>query len=64
MLTFYDKKGKYLGEAYSAELGPCNKKEEHKPHSYNPEFACYGPYMCEGVPAVKLFTTKPRKPVN
>lgn len=63
MKTFYDVKGKVMGHAWSAAI-KCNKEEEHKPHSHNPEFACYGPYMCSGIPSVKLYETPPRKPVN
>lgn len=64
MQTYYNKKGKELGRAYSTGLGPCNNKEDHKPHPYHGDYSVYGPYMCEGVPAVKLYTSKPRKAVN
>lgn len=66
MNTYYDEEGKVLGHAWSAAI-PCDKtktKEEHEPHVHNPPFTCYGPYMCEGYPKVKLYKTPPRKPVN
>jgi len=75
MNTYYDKKGKVLGQAWSTM--DCNKvhgnrnttpptepHQEHEPHSHNPEFAMYGPYMCAGYPEVDVFETPPRKPVN
>lgn len=64
MQTYYDEEGNVLGKAWSVFLGPCNNTENHKPHPYNPRFAMYGPYFCEGLPAVKLFETPPRKAVN
>jgi hypothetical protein len=63
--TYYDEKGEVLGRAWSTMT--CRKADsgdEHEPHSHNPEFASYGPYMCEGFPKTLLFDTKPRKPVN
>lgn len=67
MDTFYDKKGKVLGHAWSAAIDSCHKtlhKEKHKPHPFSPEFAMYGPYMCAGYPPVKMYDQPPRKPVN
>lgn len=65
MNTYYSKKGKVLGRAWS--FMTCKKVrngEDHKPHSHNPEFAMYGPYFCCGFPIKKIYDTKPRKPVN
>lgn len=63
MNIYYNKKGKILGRAWSAAIN-CKKTEEHKPHPHDPEFAMYGPYMCAGLPRVKLYDTPPRKPIN
>lgn len=65
MDTYYSKNGTSIGEAWSTMT--CKKvesREKHDPHSYDPEFAMYGPYMCEGFPRVALYLTKDRKPVN
>ena len=65
MDTYYDEEGNRLGSAWStATCTDANKGVEHKPHSHDPEFAFFGPYMCEGFPPILLFDTKPRKPVN
>lgn len=63
MDTFYNEAGEVLGRAYSAAI-KCKSTEEHIPHSHTPENTIYGPYMCSGVPEIKLYTTPPRKPVN
>lgn len=65
MNTYYDEGGKTLGQAWSTMT--CRHVSagiEHKPHAHNPQYACYGPYMCEGYPKTLLFDSKPRKPVN
>ena len=65
MDTFYSKKGKVLGRAWS--LMTCKRVlslEPHKPHSHYPEFAMYGPYLCHGYPKKKVYKTKDRKPIN
>lgn len=67
MDTFYNEAGEELGHAYSAAIDSCNKsrdKEEHEPHSFHPDFAMYGPYMCAGWPKIKLYNQPLRKPVN
>jgi hypothetical protein len=62
MNTYYTKAGKVLGRAWSTM--ECRSSEEHIPHSHNPQFAMYGPYMCAGIPVVELYETPPRKPVG
>lgn len=65
MNGYYDEAGTPLGRAWSAiKCKDAEAGEVHHPHSHNPEFASYGPYMCEGYPKILLFDTPKRKPVN
>jgi hypothetical protein len=65
MKTYYSKKGKVLGGAWGYMTCKRNAAGvEHKPHSHNPEYAMYGPYMCGGFPVKKVYDTPPRKPAN
>lgn len=65
MHRYYNKKGRLVGRAWA--LATCNNARsfmQHKPHSHNPPFTSYGPYMCEGYPARKIYDQPKRKPVN
>lgn len=65
MITFYNEKGQRLGQAWSVmKCKKARERENHTPHSHNPEFAMYGPYMCEGYPKSHVYDTPPRKPAN
>lgn len=65
MNTYYNEAGKKLGVAWSTMMcGKSDEKEDHKPHSHDPQYACYGPYMCGGYPVIDLYDTPKRKPVN
>lgn len=56
MNSYYSKDGTLLGRAWA--YMHCMNKEDHKPHSWNSMYTSYGPYMCEGFPAVEIYSAR------